>query len=258
MYGMFLIFWGRVGDHPKADVGQVRLWQALSSTFRKYLGNCLHLLRSLSFLGASSFLVLFSFLGLSSLGKVKKMSKFNGLSAFSHYPPVTPPFSPWLRKREITGNGHNSAHDKKLKKLTLISQNLKVEENIVHLLFTIFSFSVNHVNKVLSLNLENGYISASEPKLKKLRAPCFLKLLKLKKFKCLQFFQFWLRVKIQPFSHFLSTTSTRCHPQSYKMAISEPRSQKLKKTKGTLFFFQTFKVEEKTAQQIAECSKIGV
>ena len=64
-------------------------------------------------------------------------------------------------------NGHNSAHDKKLKKLTLISQNLNGEENIVHLLFTIFSFSVNHVNKVLSLNLENTCTSASEPKLKR-------------------------------------------------------------------------------------------
>ena len=31
-----------------------------------------------------------------------------------------------------------------------------------------FSFSVNHINKMLSLNLENGYISASVTKLKKL------------------------------------------------------------------------------------------
>ena len=48
---------------------------------------------------------------------------------------------------------------------------------------TVFlSFFVNHVDKVPTLNSENCCISASEPKLNKIRVPCFQK---LKEIKCL-------------------------------------------------------------------------
>ena len=43
----------------------------------------------------------------------------------------------------------------------------------------LFSFSVDYINKMPSLNLENDYVSASEPKLKKTKDTLFSQTLKV-------------------------------------------------------------------------------
>ena len=73
---------------------------------------------------------------------------------------------------------------------TFFSLTFKVRENKLPLCLSILALGLRYSHflifcwqhqKVPSKNLENGYISAPEPKLKKLRALCFLQLLKFEK-----------------------------------------------------------------------------
>ena len=98
----------------------------------------------------------------------------------------------WLTKNEKMAISQPLSQNWKKTMGTLFSQTFKVEENKVPLVFqfwlwgwdiAIFSYFVDNINKVLCKSLENGNISAPEPKLKKLRELYFLQLWKANQFK---------------------------------------------------------------------------
>ena len=105
------------------------------------------------------------------------------------------------KERLIWVNSHNSAPRPKIKKVKAFCflQLLKFKKAKCLYFFpfwprswdiAIFWFSCNHVNYKEQLIWEKGHNSAPRPKIKKVKALCFLQLLKLEKAKCLYFFWF--------------------------------------------------------------------
>ena len=132
--------------------------------------------------------------------------------------------SPWAKIEKTKGS--------------LFSQTLKVEENKVSLVFSIFVqelrfslflFFCQTRQQGAILKFRKWLYLSPWAKIEKTKGSVFSQTLKVEENKVsLVFFNFCSGAEIQPFSPFLSTTSARCHPQIQKMAISQPLSQNWK------------------------------